>query len=623
MPFRSSTYLAVIVILLGLASAPPTDAGASGSDAGRHRPDWWPYDPDEYPELTTYQKRSLHSIALMNRIAPVRQRVDGNTSQIQVGSPELASGPLRPIWRTRVMTDRWLEKGGYLFSGENDIHRLLGMTPGPGEKTSLLSDRVATVRILGGWARDEDGPHQDVVERAADGSLEYHWDRLYARLDPIVENDIEPFVVLDNVPFAFVSDDGELKSYGQHRAPEDFEEYGQFIADLCHALVARYGFEAANRWHYRFGTEMDNENHWEGGAEDSLGKYLKMYDHGTAGLRSVLPDAPVGPCNFNSPFAGRLERLVPPEKVFRHLTTGRNHATGEIGAPVDFIGISVYGVYWMGRPFEHPEVPGAGYDPSTLRLAAHMMKSWRNIHPRLKNLPIMVMEHGMLGNKAAERGREPGAFGGAWTAMQYMIALEEGISEIFHWQDFDVISGPTSEGEFRRDYIPTSSLWVKSNLERLVGSRWVPVTIGNATHSDYLHALAFLDEDKTTLLLSGYNRERSLNGTARFRVRIPRESLPASAGDYRLKSSTLTRQNSPHERMAADLKREELAETDDGRVWIAKNRDTYLRMYESLFSFQQYPGSLEEQEDDYALTLELPVPFTFILEIHPEGRARE
>lgn len=607
------TCLALSAALVCCASS----AFLTNETKEEQRPAWWPQDPVEYPELTTYQKRSLHAIALMNRIAPVEKRVEGSASRVLVGEPEAASDVLRPFWRTRVMTDRWLEKGGYFFRGDHEIHCFLDMQPGADEKTSLLSDSVATVRLLGGWARKDDGPHQDVVERAADGSLEYHWDRLYARLDPIVENNLEPFVVLDNVPFAFVSGEKETRSYGQHRAPENFEEYGRFIADLCRALVDRYGFEAANRWSYRFGTEMDNENHWEGGAEDSLVKYLKMYDHGTAGLRSVLPDAPVGPCNFNSPFAGRLERLVPAEEVFRHLVAGRNHATGEIGAPVDFIGISVYGTYWTGRPFEHPDVPGAGYNPSTLRLAAHQMKSWRAIHPRLKDLPIMVMEHGLLANKAAERGLEPGAFEGAWTAMQYMIALEEGIAEIFHWQDFDVLAGPTAEGRFRRDLIPTGSLWVKHNLERLVGSRWAPAEIENATHSDYLHATAFLEDERTTVLFSAYNRERSLQATESFQIRIPRESMPAGPGEYRLSFSSLTRENSPHDRMDADLEREGLAMAEGGREWIARNRDTYLRMFESLFAFEDHPETLEEREDHFLLELDLPVPFTFILEILP------
>jgi hypothetical protein len=617
-----------VMVLLAAGSATGNVESITGG-GHEERPAWWPYDPVVYPKMTTYQKRNLYAISLMERVAPVEQRIEGNVSYIVFDEASGAGGELEPLWRTRVMTDRWTEQGGYLFNPKDSIHEYLGLRTSSGKQTSLLSKRVATVRILGGWMRADDGPHQDVVERGAQGELVYKWDRLFARLAPIIDNGLEPLVVLDNVPFAFVPEGERNKTYGQNRAPEDFEEYGRFIADLCRALVDKYGYERVNRWWFRFGTEMDNENHWESGAPDSLEKYLKMYDHGTAGLRSVLPDAPVGPCNFNSPFAGRLERLVPAEKVFRHLATGVNFATGETGSPVDFISISCYGVYWMGRPYEHPAIPRAGYNPSTLRLAAHLMRSWRNIHPRFADLPISVQEHGMLVNKAAENTSEPGAFGGAWTAMQYMIALEEGVAELFHWQDFDIISGPTAEGPARRDVIPTSQLWVKHNMERWLGNSWIPAKVYNASHSDYLQAMAYKANGVTAFLFAGYNPEPSSVHTGTYQLRIPKSLLPAHAGPWELRFSNLTLDNSPHDRMLSDLQGAGLAQTQGvniinrmaetpGRQFIGRNREFYRDMYAALFDYQEFPGELKARDGYYVIDLEIPVPFTFILEIRPK-----
>ena len=72
-----------------------------------------------------------------------------------------------------------------------------------------LVDITTTVRILGGWSASK-GPSAspaswaDIAYRAAGGKLGYRWGLLWSRLDPLVNNSINPIIVLDNVDYVFV-----------------------------------------------------------------------------------------------------------------------------------------------------------------------------------------------------------------------------------------------------------------------------------------------------------------------------------------------------------------------------------------------------------------------------------
>merc|ERR1712167_395252 len=47
------------------------------------------------------------------------------------------------------------------------------------------------------------------------------------------------------------------------------------------------------------------------------------------------------------------------------------------------------------------------------------------------------MEYGTLTNAINQRSNEPSAFGTSWTAGGWVVALEQNISELYHWRDMD------------------------------------------------------------------------------------------------------------------------------------------------------------------------------------------
>jgi hypothetical protein len=127
---------------------------------------------------------------------------------------------------------------------------------------------------------------------------------LWQRLDPLVNNSIHPIVVLDNVDYAFVADPS-IGIYGQSMAPDDLEEYGQFISELVQQCVQRYGQSTAASFWWRVATEPNTGRGGTGQdvpapAAKKIETYVNYYLAVDAAIRRVLPAAVIGPGNFAS-----------------------------------------------------------------------------------------------------------------------------------------------------------------------------------------------------------------------------------------------------------------------------------------------------------------------------------
>lgn len=102
--------------------------------------------------------------------------------------------------------------------------------------------------------------------------------------------------------------------------------------------VERYGREEVETWYWQTWNEAniggpDRPGYFTGSDEE----FHKLHDYAIAGVRRALPTARVGgPDAAGS--GGRWTR-----KFLEHCLRGRNHATGEVGTPLDFISFHAKG----------------------------------------------------------------------------------------------------------------------------------------------------------------------------------------------------------------------------------------------------------------------------------------
>ena len=157
--------------------------------------------------------------------------------------------------------------------------------------------------------------------------------------------------------------------------PKDYQKWG----DLCHAwtkhCVERYGRAEVATWHWQPWNEP-NYGFWVGTTEE----FLKLYDFAADGIRRALPEAKIGGPHTSG---GLPDGFA--QKFFDHCLKGTNHATGQIGSPLDFIGFHAKGKPQLidGRALLGLQAQLREIDHSFAMVGRH---------PGLKGKPIIIGE---------------------------------------------------------------------------------------------------------------------------------------------------------------------------------------------------------------------------------------
>ena len=563
------------------------------------------------------------------KLVPAEKRIAGDVSVATLSSKSKSLGKREAFWRTIPRPDLSLASPKIQSQTLREIPEFLRALPlyadlKPGDRRMILGDSISTVRLLGGWAPSkwlsEDLASYDLVHRDAEGKFHYRWDLLHQRLRPFIECGVQPFIVLDNVPYAFVEKPA-MSQYGQVMGPDPkyMKDWGAFISALTRELVRAYGREKVETWRFRIGTEPDLPGHWK----DTTAKWCMMYDHAAHGVRSVLPKAQIGPGNFLAPGVNKKQQMG--IDIMNHLAHGKNYATGEIGSPVSFVSGSAYAtpkgesyqdLYWTSHP-------------DKMRLAAHRLKQLRAVDPAFAKLPIELHEFGILFTELAkdEESRPckwAGTRGAAWTHQAYAAALDEGIEQIFTWHNSESLNGPSGEL-----FALLGAGWVRAMLENFTGGDWYLMEIQTAAKNQTtIRAIASVKKDVTWVSISTFDLMRQ-NAPEKVRLVIHPEMLPGGGNkELNVVEYLQTRENAAHDVMHADLKaRGELQFDNDavyrlsrlanekGRMFLEKNWKKYEDLQKASLLSNPWKGVSSRNDKNLILEHDLPVPGVLVIAI--------
>jgi hypothetical protein len=546
--------------------------------------------------------------------------MDGFYRYSAVLGVELTSGiELRPI-------PAWMEQTDFPYPKR------------PGDKEVPFADALSVVRLLG-W-----GPtaENDLVTRDAKGALVYHWDQLKARLDPYVSHGYSNLtLVLDEVPFCLTSrpslGEPTPTAYGQAGPPDHtFGEWRTFIQALCAQLKVLYGTDTADHFRFRLGTEMQGRERFTG----TLEEYFKYYDYAGAGIRAELPDAPIGPFNQASvgkpDEAGEVEATDVPSlfTVARHCASGKNFATGGIGAPLDFLARSYYYVTKMPRPgvFSnvHPDERTPGF-AETWRRAMALSQRFAHLSREVQELgPSLVTEGGITGPDTGARG--------AAQAFHTVVQLHEiGADRLWHWPLLEKISRTDPN-----QALLMSQGWDYAVMDQMRGGEAyvVPVT-GGAVHGNTQKALFSVLPDRAILMVSNWNVDRVKHDSDPLTVRLPASILPSIAGAPRMLS--FTEDNSVYDVLRRDLAQAGLlsveeqkhrgapatlligrhgamaADPEKGRALVVQNWAKYEQLMRDSLTLKPFAGTVTPSADGTAVafTAASPSVTVIVLPRHP------
>ena len=175
--------------------------------------------------------------------------------------------------------------------------RFLGGVDNKSDATAPnCTDRVRGLRSPGGV--DRLGLWCDLAVRQPDGSLKTRFDLIRSRLDRFKNNGINLMIVLDDVPWAFVSEDSEpCQGFGcQYLPPRDPAEFAAWVGTVAAFLVKSYGEEYTSRIRWRLGTEA-NGPRWSNHGK-LFEPYMQTYTLTMKQIKQIIPKAQVGPSNW-------------------------------------------------------------------------------------------------------------------------------------------------------------------------------------------------------------------------------------------------------------------------------------------------------------------------------------
>ena len=136
--------------------------------------------------------------------------------------------------------------------------------------------------------------HDDnqVVTRAADGTLRFGFDRVDAIYDRVLGVGLRPVVELSFMPSVLARDPAQtVFGYrGIISPPTRWSEWGELVGALAHHLVDRYGIDEVAEWAFEVWNEPNLVVFWSG----TQAEYLRLYDEAATALKIVHPRLRVG-----------------------------------------------------------------------------------------------------------------------------------------------------------------------------------------------------------------------------------------------------------------------------------------------------------------------------------------
>jgi len=179
------------------------------------------------------------------------------------------------------------------------------------------------------------------------GKPVYDWTIVDGIIDTYRAQGIHPYLQIGFMPEALSSApagvpyrhswkpgvDYNLIATGWSYPPKDYARWGELAYQWTRHNVERYGRAEVEQWFFEVWNEPNLNFYWRGSPEE----FYKLHDYAIAGVRRALPTARVGGPDVAGAGGAFMDGFL------RHVTVGKNYATGEVGTPTDFLSFHAKG----------------------------------------------------------------------------------------------------------------------------------------------------------------------------------------------------------------------------------------------------------------------------------------
>ena len=289
----------------------------------------------------------------------------------------------------------------------------------------------------------------NVYTEDARGRPIYDWTVVDRIFDTYLARGVRPYVQIGFMPKALSTNPEpyqhewrpgmryDLISAGWAFPPKDYAKWGELTYQWVKHCIARYGRAEVEQWYWEVWNEPNGAAYWRASPEE----FHKLHDYAIAAVRRALPTARVG----GPDVAGHGGRFM--EGFLRHVVSGRNYATGQVGTPTDFLAFHAKGspTYVDGHVRMGIAAQLATIDRGFAMIAAV---------PELKGKPIVIGEsdpEGCAACQGPQLGYRNGTMYSSYTAAVFArkhalaekhgVNLEGALTWAFEFEDQPYFAG--------------------------------------------------------------------------------------------------------------------------------------------------------------------------------------
>lgn len=187
----------------------------------------------------------------------------------------------------------------------------------------------------------------DIYTETKDRQPVYDWRVVDRIVDTYLSRGVRPYLQLGFMPEALSSAPAgtpyqhpwrpgfeyPLIATGWSYPPNSYDKWGELVYQWTMHNIARYGREEVERWYFEVWNEPNLDFYWRGSPEE----FYRMHDVAIAAVRRALPTARVGGPDVAGAGGAFMDGFL------KHVTSGTNYATGQVGTPTDFLSFHAKG----------------------------------------------------------------------------------------------------------------------------------------------------------------------------------------------------------------------------------------------------------------------------------------
>jgi xylan 1,4-beta-xylosidase len=350
----------------------------------------------------------------------------GDTVAIEVDFAKKV-GKMDPIWAWWGYDE---PNYTYMKDGQKLLTEISQLSPVP------VFVRAHSLLVTGEGTHGLKWGSTNVYTEDEKGNPIYDWTIVDRIFDTYIERGMKPFAQIGFMPEALSSKPEPYRHYWKPGAayediytgwaypPNDYEKWAELVYQWVTHCVERYGKEEVESWYWELWNEP-NIGYWQGTVEE----YIKLYDYSADAVKRALPTAKMGGPETTGPNWDKAEVYL--RTFLDHVVSGKNYATGETGAPLDFITFHAKG---------SPKVVDGMVQMNMGAQLGDINKGFEVVasYPSLKDLPIIIGESDPEGCAACSEADYPhnayrngtmyASYTAASFARKYQLADHHGVN---------------------------------------------------------------------------------------------------------------------------------------------------------------------------------------------------